>query len=373
MNLNTFLLEDYLGKYEFKARYMLSGSDPESWTLRDLLAMATPEEKQSWEDQHFGYTQVPGAPYLRETIKQALYPTLTADNIFCFAGAEEGIFCTLLTLCSPGEHVIALTPAYQSFIEVPKFAGAMVTTVPLKEENGWRIDIDAIKQQIRPTTKVVVINFPHNPTGQIITQEELNELIHLLDKHGIWLFSDEVYYGMSGNDLSWAPPAALLYERAISLGVMSKAYGMPGLRIGWIASQNKDVLKKIESLKHYTSICNSGPSELLSSIGLRNKDQLLKQTNLLIKDNLSILDQFIDRYSSIFSWVRPQAGCTGFIFYKKNESIESFCDRLLKQSNTLLLPGSVYGDTSNHFRIGFGRKNMIEGLEKLETFIRQEL
>lgn len=372
MKLNTFLLEDYYEKYEFEIKYMLSSSDPESWSLDEVLQMANPDERKIWESQRFGYTEVKGLPALRDTIVKSLYPELKTDNILCFAGAEEGIFCTLLTLCTAQDHVIALTPCYQSLSEIPKFVGCSLTTIDLKEENDWRIDINAIKTAIKPNTKLVVINFPHNPTGQIITPSELSELIQLLDKHSIWLFSDEVNYLLGSKKNELAKPAATLYKKAISLGVLSKAYGMPGLRIGWIACQDQAMLQRITKTKHYTTLCNSGPSEIISLIALHNQDTILKRNNDIVAHNLSLLDAFFKTYSHKFSWVRPQGGCTGFVKYLDAESIDMFCDRLIKQANILLLPGSVYGVASNYFRIGFGRKNMPEALAELNKFLKNE-
>jgi aspartate/methionine/tyrosine aminotransferase len=278
----------------------------------------------------------------------------------------------LLTLCTAQDHVIVLTPCYQSLSEIPKFVGCSLTTIDLKEENDWRIDITAIKAAIKPNTKLVVINFPHNPTGQIITSRELSELIQLLDEHGIWLFSDEVYYLLGSKKAELAKPAATLYKKAISLGVLSKAYGMPGLRVGWVACQDQDMLQRITKTKHYTSLCNSGPSEIISLIALRNQDTVLKRNNDIVAHNLSLLDTFFKKYSHTFSWVRPQGGCTGLVKYHDAESIDVLCDRLIKQAHILLLPGSVYGVESNHFRIGFGRKNMPEALAEFEKFLKNE-
>ncbi|MFN7881548.1 MAG: aminotransferase class I/II-fold pyridoxal phosphate-dependent enzyme, partial [bacterium] len=170
----------------------------------------------------------------------------------------------------------------------------------------------------------------------------------------------------------WASPAACLYDKALSVGVMSKAFGMAGLRIGWIACQNKEILQKIEYMRHYTSMCNSAPAEILSIIALNNKDAILERNNKIVADNLNLLDQFFTEYSHLFEWVRPQGGCVGFVKYKGIGSIESFCERLVNKQNVLLIPASIYNYASNHFRIGFGRKNMPQCLDQLKEFLRHE-
>ena len=372
MLLKPFKLEEYYTKYEFTTKYMLSSSDAQSWSLDQLLSMATPQERSLWDKQWLGYTETKGLPVLRETIAKQLYPGLTADNIICFSGAQEGIFCSLLTLCTPQDHVIVLTPCYQSLLEIPTFVGCEITALELKEEHEWRIDIGAIKKALKPNTKCVVMNFPHNPTGQVILLKELTELITLLDHHGIWLFSDEVYHLLGHPKEGWAPPAACMYPKGISLGVMSKSFGMPGLRIGWIACQDKEIFQNIVQTRYYTTICNSGPSEKLSIIALRNKDIILQRNNAIVASNLALLDMFFAKYADLFSWVHPQGGCTGFVRYKGTEPVDDFCISLATQADTMLLPDSVYNMNSNYFRIGFGRENMPEALAHLEQFIAYE-
>ena len=193
MNLSIFKLEDYMCKYEFKAQYLLCCSDAESWSLQEILEMANENERNMWDQMRLCYTESKGLPALRETIASTLYRGLSGENVLCFAGAEEGIFCTFFALCSPEDHVIVLTPCYQSLLEIPKIKGSSITTIALKEENDWRIDLEAIKKAIKPNTKWLVMNFPHNPTGQIIREDELNNLVTLLDRYNIALFSDEAY------------------------------------------------------------------------------------------------------------------------------------------------------------------------------------
>lgn len=371
-SMNIFKLEEYLSQYEFSTQYLLCCSDSESFSLSEIVNMASSQEIDLWNNLHLGYTEAPGLHALRERVSHELYPSLESDNILMFAGAEEGIFCALHSLIETGDHAIVLTPCYQSLLEIPKSRGAEVTEVELKQENDWRIDLNAIRDSMRPNTKCLIINFPHNPTEQVIEAEELQALVDLCNFHDIWLFSDEVYRLLGTPSKPWAPPAASLYDKALSLGVMSKAFGMAGLRVGWLAGQNKDLLKKIERMKHYTSICNSAPAEILSLISLRNKDKILKRNNKIVSENLKLLEAFLIEYSHLFEWVRPQGGCVGFVKYKGPGSVDSFCNRLINKKNVLLMPASLYDYTSNYFRIGFGRKNMPECLDQLNEFLQGE-
>lgn len=369
--MRSFKLEEYLTKHEFSAPYLLCCSDAESFSMQEIIDLASPEDKKMWDDLALSYTEPLGLPQLRKQISTTLYPSLEPKNILCTAGAEEGIFATLFALCESKDHVIVLTPCYQSLLEVPKLKGAEVSTIELKEENDWRIDIASIKNAIKPNTKFIIINFPHNPTGQVITQTELDELIALCRMNDIWLFSDEVYRLLGNPDEDWAKPVAETYEKGISISVMSKAFGMAGLRIGWIACQDTAMLHKIKQMKDYLSICNSAPSEIISLIALKNIDQILARNNKIVTENLALLDLFFQEFSDQFSWVRPQGGCIGFVKYLGSESIDIFSQKLLEDKGVLLMPASIYDQPTSHFRIGFGRKNMAIALEKLKEFIRK--
>lgn len=368
-DLPVFKLEDYLAQYEFSVPYLLCSSDPESWSLKDVIAMANPEERKLWENIHLSYTEVQGLPLLRDAIARGFYPGLGMENILCFAGAQEGILGTLSMLCDREDHVIIVKPYYQSLYEVPKAQGCSMSVLQLREENNWALDLDELEKLIRPNTKWFITNYPNNPTGQLLEEKELKALIQILDKHSIYLFCDEVYRLSGPEPIQWTSPVATLYPKGISLSVMSKAFGMPGLRVGWIACQDVNLIEKVKKIKYYTSICNSGLSEVVSIITIRNKDKILSYNNELIGKNFRLLQEFFKRHAEIFSWAPPKGGCIGFVRYKKEEPIEKFCDRLVKKAGVLLIPGSVFDLESNHFRIGFGRKNMPEALRLLEKFI----
>ncbi|WP_068471446.1 aminotransferase class I/II-fold pyridoxal phosphate-dependent enzyme [Candidatus Protochlamydia phocaeensis] len=368
MKLPIFKLEDYFSRWEFKAPFLLGQSDAERWDLSDLLALADKESRKLWDTLHLGYTETQGLPLLRQEIS-ALYSSLKDQQVLCFAGAEEGIFCAMNALIRPGDHVIAITPCYQSLETLPRSLQADVSLVALNPSD-WSLDLDDMRRAMKPSTRLIVVNFPHNPTGAIIPYEILKGIIELARQCGAYVFSDEVYRDLEIEEKDRLPAVADLYEKGISLGVMSKAFGLAGLRIGWLACQDAGFLEQAAQFKHYLSICNSGPSEILALIGLRAKQALLARNRKIMRDNLALLDAFFARYSPFFHWVRPKGGCIGFprlLTGKKN--VEQFSQELIEQEGVLILPGSVYNDTQNHFRIGFGRRNMPEALVKLERFL----
>jgi aspartate/methionine/tyrosine aminotransferase len=269
------------------------------------------------------------------------------------------------------DHVIIHSPGYQSLVEVARAAGCEVSLWQAREENHWGLDLDELRRLLRPHTKAIIINTPHNPTGYLMSRE-LYETIHrFAQEKNLLLFSDEVYRE-SEYDVNTRLPAACDYgEHAISLGVTSKTYGLAGLRIGWVATKNRNIYEKMAALKDYTTICNAAPSEFLAEVAMRNRVKLAERSLGIIKANLVVMDDFFNRHADRFAWIRPQAGSMAFPRLLKGE-IDEFCDRLVKEAGVLLLPGSIYDDSQNHFRLGLGRKNLPEAVQKLEMYLSQE-
>lgn len=309
MRLSKFKLEEYFAKYEFNTSYTLGSSDPETISLSELVNMADSECRKLWRQLRLGYTKTYGHPILREEISQ-LYKAVEQDNIVVCAGAEEAIYVTLQVVVKRDDEVIIVTPCYQSLKEIPLALGAKVSEFSLeyRGNKGWFFDLEKFKSMINLKTKLVILNFPHNPTGYLPSPSLFGEILELIKSYNITLFSDEVYRLSEQNPSSRLPNAIDEYENAISLGVISKSYGLPGLRIGWIAAKNKDLIKQIAGYKNYTSISNSAPSEILTLIALRNKDKILKRTRQIARYNLDLLDNFFNAYKAYFNWNRPIAG-----------------------------------------------------------------
>lgn len=374
--LPDFRLETHFAKWEFTARYHMTASDAESISLRDLLAMASPEERAEFEDMGLGYTETWGAPDLRAAIA-ATYEERSAADILCFAGASEGIFAANSVLLDKDSHAIVVAPNYQSHETLP-VAICSATGVPLDPEDGWSLDIDRVAAAIRPNTKLVTINFPHNPTGTILPLDRYDALIALCRQHGIWIFHDEIFHGLGPTGTTHLPFIADRYERGLSLGVMSKSYGLPGLRIGWIACQDHAVLSKMERLKHYLSICNSGPSERLAKIALAHRQALLSRNCAIVDANLPKWEAFFARYPDLFDWRRPDGSCMAFPRYRGRDGVEEFCRSLVEESGVLLLPSTIYrsalGPTpTDRFRLGLGRKGLDEGLAAMDAHLQRSL
>ncbi|MGC6517306.1 MAG: aminotransferase class I/II-fold pyridoxal phosphate-dependent enzyme [Candidatus Puniceispirillaceae bacterium] len=370
--LPDFRLETHFSKWEFKAKYHLTASDAQSLSLDELLSMASDEDRHAFETMWLGYTETFGDPYLRDVIADG-YEAQSHQNILCFAGASEGIYAANHVILNKDSHAIVITPNYQSHETLPASIGS-VSAVALREPEGWALDIDEIASAIRPNTKLITINFPHNPTGAILPLDRYMALIALCRKHGIYILHDEIFHGLGASGTRHLPFIADIYERGLSLGVMSKSYGLPGLRIGWIACQDKQILSKMERMKHYLSICNSGPSEKLAIIALKNKDKILGRNNAIIDHNLPLWAAFFAKHADLFSCQKPDGSCMGFAQYKGEDGVETFTERLVTQAGVLLLPSSIYSSSltptpSQHFRFGYGRNHLAEGLSVMDAFL----
>lgn len=370
--MRDFALEVHFSRWEFNARHHMTASDMESMTLGELTQMAGPSAREELDRLWLGYTETWGAPDLREAIA-ATYHGLSARDVLCFAGAEEGIYAAMRVMLSPDDHAIVSVPNYQAAETVPLGLCA-VTGVPLLENDNWRLDLDALRAAIRPNTKLISVNLPNNPTGALMPQEDFAALVALCREHDLYLFSDEVYRLLESDENKRLPQAAEAYEKGISLNVMSKAYGLPGLRIGWIACRDTALLQKLERYKHYLSICNSAPSERLAVMALSVRDRILTRNRSLIAENLEKMDSFFAEYPHLFDWKRPDGGCVAYPRYNGRDGVERFCHDLVEQAGVLLLPASVYRSElmetpAGRFRIGFGRKGIDAGLAAMRDFL----
>jgi len=371
--LPDFKLETYLAQWEFSARYHMTASDMESMTVAELLALASPEDRAAFDEMRLGYIETTGTPPLRAAIA-GTYAGLAPEDVLAFAGAEEGIFCAMHALLDKDSHAVIVTPNYQSSETLPLSICA-TTGVALRERENWALDIDELHVALRPYTKLILINFPHNPTGKVIDRASFDAVVQLCRERGLYLFSDEVYRGLERRPELQLPQVAEVYERGLSLNVMSKAYGLPGLRVGWIAARDRALLSRMERIKHYLSICNAGPSEHLAVIALKARERIVARNRALIEHNLDSVNDFFAEFGALFDWQVPDGGCIGFPRYKGPDGVESFCKRLAEEIGVVLLPSSIYQSAltptpTDRFRIGFGRSYVPEGIAAMRAWLR---
>jgi aspartate/methionine/tyrosine aminotransferase len=368
VRFRDFRLERYFGQWEFSAKILLGSSDPESMRLPELLALADDDGTSRWEDLWLGYTESEGLPELREAIATR-FDACEPHDILVFSAPEEAIFHVAAAVLEPGDQMVGITPAYQSSYEVPRSVGAEVTLVPLREDRGWALDMDELAAATPGRTKLIYVNFPHNPTGAVMTPADQRRLIDLADSRGAYVFSDEVYRGLEFDPADRLPATADLYPRAISLGGLSKAYALPGVRLGWTACRDPALNQRLLAAKDFTTICSAAPSEILALIAVRATDRLIARSLATITRNLALVDEFFARRPDTFRWVRPRATSVGFPELLLGPPVDEFCSRLVTDSGVLLVPGSMFETGTNHFRIGLGRANLPAGLSALGDFL----
>ncbi|RAM59440.1 aspartate/tyrosine/aromatic aminotransferase [Mesotoga sp. SC_4PWA21] len=368
MKLNDFKLEVYFEKHEFDAPYLLAQSDCEAMTIGELLKMDG-EPASKFMDTWLGYTEVPGNRDLRVQIAR-LYSTVEMEEVLVHSGAEEAIYNFMNVFLQKGDHVICQFPVYQSLYEVANAIGCEVTRWELRRSGEeWSFDVDELKDLVRPETKLLVINNPNNPTGYLVSNRDLMKIASFTEERGIFVFSDEVYRGLElDKSIEKQKSFADISDNSLALGVMSKSYGLAGLRIGWVVSHNKSVLKSMTRFKHYTTICNSAPSEYLAWKALCVGDKILKRNRAIVVENWDRAALFFEKHSSVFRVSRPKAGPIAFIQFVGGD-VDRFCSELLDNSGVLLLPGSMYDYEGGYFRMGFGRKSFAEGLNRLDEFL----
>lgn len=369
MKIKPFELERYFAKYEFSVKYLLSSSDCDGLAQSEVLSWADLETKALWDNLKLGYTESLGLPLLRQEIAK-LYKNISADDILVTIPAE-GIFLALNSLLDKNDHVICTWPEYQSLYEIAESIGCEVDKWQPSEESGWKFDVQFLEEKIKPNTKLLIFNFPHNPTGYLPSKDNFQKIIGVAKKHNLYIFSDEMYRFLELNPEDRLPSACEVYDKAISLFGMSKTFGLAGLRLGWVITKDKDLYSKMVAYKDYTSICSSAPSEILSLMGLRAKEKIIKRHLQRINGNLSLLDEFFKQHSQLFSWIRPKAGTICFPKILFDQNSLNFCEDVVSKTGVMLLPSTVYGYDDKHFRIGFGRENMPEALAKFDDYLKK--
>ncbi len=365
MKISPFKLERYFDKYEFSAPYLLSSSDCEPLQLNELLDLSDDKTREEWRTLKLGYTESKGDPKLRYEISK-LYNSITPDDALVLV-PEEGIFIAMNVLLDKGDHVVTTFPGYQSLYEVAESIGCEVSK--WEPDLNLKFQIQDLKSLITDKTKLIVINFPHNPTGALISKSELNDIIELAREKNIFIFSDEMYRFMEYNPVDRLNSVSDLYENSISLFGLSKTFGLPGLRIGWLTTKSSQIMKQLITFKDYTTICNNAPGEKLGTIALQHKEKLIARSLTIIESNLKLIQDFANHNSEWFNWKTPKAGSIAFPELKLEEPLIDFCQDLMNKKGVMLLPNEIYDFERKHVRIGFGRNTLPKVLQVFEEYI----
>jgi aspartate/methionine/tyrosine aminotransferase len=370
MKIRDFQLERYFAKYEFSAGHLLSPSDCEPLAMRELLDMAVDDDLGLWDGLVLGYTESPGHPLLRSRIA-AMHERVEPEDVLC-AVPEEGVFLAMNALLEPGDRVIALHPAYQSLYEVARAAGCEVDPWPLIRDDGaWALDFETLRALLQKSAELVVVNFPHNPTGFQPSREEYESLLAMVESAGARVFSDEMYRGLEFGEAPRLPSAADFSQTAVSLSGLSKTYALPGLRSGWLACRDREFLSRAQSLKDYTTICGSAPSEILSIIALANSEKLIRRSRDIVRENLAPAEEFFASRRDEFRFHPPRAGSVCLAELLTGEPAYDFCEAAVTQNNVMVVPSQAFDMEGEFIRLGLGRKSFPKALSILGEFLNE--
>lgn len=366
MRLEPFKLERYFAKYEFSARYLLSSSDCDGYSLNYVLGCAGPEELKLWDNLKLGYTDSAGSLFLREAIA-GQYRNITPDEVVVASPGEIN-FSLMNVLLKPGDEVVCMSPAYQSLYQVALDLGCKLNFWP-PEDDAYAYEPDRLAELVNPKTKLLIVNFPHNPTAYLPSRRQLERIVEIAAQNGLLVFSDEMYHQLVHDPADAIPALCDLYDHAVSLWGLAKSFGLAGLRFGWAASRRRDVLQKILAFKDYLSICSNAAGEVLAGIALRHKEKFIAPNLQKIIRNQRLFMEFSRKNPSLLNFRPTRASSTALVELKSPVSASEYCEKLVQDTGIMLLPSEMFDYGSRHVRLGFGRENLPEILPGWQEFI----
>jgi len=370
LQIPRFEAAHYHARYESTAPYMLSASACEPTSVSELLELAGVSADELGAVS-LSYTETGGHPELRRAIASG-ESNVDADDVIVLNSPVEGIFVAMSALLAQGDRAVVLAPCYEALRNIPEHLCGNVEMWTMQgTDEGWALDMDALDELLEPPTKVLVVNFPNNPTGFLPTPDEYAAILEHTRKRGVWLFSDEIYRGLEPEGTPPLPTAAELYERAVVVDGLSKSYGLPGLRCGWVVARDVGLRDRITNWMHYTSQCQPAPVELLALAALDARDALLKRNRARVAENLKLGKAFFDRWNELFHWRAPIAGPVALVGIDVPSATE-YCHTLAKDAGVVLLPSSFLGYDDGHVRFGFGQDDFGSRLARYEAYLENK-
>lgn len=351
-----------------KARANLSPSFAEPLGTAALLALE-PEAAERFATLPLNYTPAFGAVSLREAIA-ARYGRITPDEVVAACGGDDTLPSLFMALLQPGDHVVVHSPFYQPLAGLAAWCGAEISLWEAEEAAGWAPSLAELRRLRRPNTRLIVTSFPHSPTGFAPEGAALEDLIGIAEEAGATLVGDEIYRGLPLDGRAEAPSLADLSARAVVVNSLSKSFGLPGLRVGWLATRDAATLEAVRGFRMYQNSFIGAPTEFLATLAMRHADRILAENLALARANLAALEAFIGRNGDCFSWVSPRGGVVAFPRWLGDESTSVLSERLLREHDLLLAPSAYFAGGERHVRIGFGTASATAGLALLEKALR---
>jgi aspartate/methionine/tyrosine aminotransferase len=372
MKIERFGLERWMTTWELDVECDIAESGILPLTLDDLLALSPAPDALTRDLHHtpLGYSEARGTLALRQALA-GTYANVHPDGVLVTTGAIEANFLLFNLLLNPGDHAVIVAPAYQQLLSVPRAIGCEVSEWRLTPESGFRFDIKELRRLVRPETKLIVINSPHNPTGASLSDAQLRDIIAIADDCGAMILSDEAYRGLRHpGGPPMATPVVDLTPRGISVGTFSKPYGLPGLRIGWIAA-SPELAERAWAMRDYVSLSPAKLSDRLALEAVRVRDRIFARNDEIIAANLKTAREWFAANADIASWTEPVAGLLALMKLATDVPSMEVADGLAREAKVMLAPGSVFG-YEGYLRIGIGQRPDIfaEGLRRAGAYLR---
>ncbi len=371
MKIKPFAVEEWMNAHEEGARYNIAETCVDSISLNELWELSGQDGQSFWADfcrKRMTYGDIVGFPAFREGIC-GLYKTIRPDNLVITHGAAGANHHVFYSLLEPGDRVISIMPTYQQLYSIPESFNAQVEVMQLKEENGYLPDMEELRRLATRDTKMICINNPNNPTGALMNLSLLQEIVEIAREAGAYILCDEVYRHLTQEDI-WCESIADLYEKGISVGSMSKVFSLAGLRLGWIATHDEEVIQSCLSHRDYNLISCGLLDERIAAIALAAKDAILTRNQGIVRANLALLDDWVKSEPRIH-YVKPQAGTTALVYYDYAPDSVTFCTRMYHETGAFVTPGDCF-EQPKSMRIGYANdtETLKHGLSAISGFLR---
>ena len=370
MKIKPFAVEEWMNAWEVGAKYNIAETCVDSISMNDLFEL-TGEDKTEFLNRlcarRLSYGDIEGLPEFRKGVC-GLYKTLNIENIVPTHGASGANHHVFYSLISPGDRVVSIMPTYQQLYSIPESYGADVQILHLSKENNYLPDLEKLRRLVTPKTKMICINNPNNPTGALMSEQMLREIVEIARSADAWILCDEVYRRLSQED-GWCPSIVDLYEKGISVSSMSKVFSLAGLRLGWIATHDMSVVKSCLSHRDYNLVSCGVFDEMLAAVALKHRDKLLERSRKIVRENLQILGDWVGSEPHV-SYVKPKAGTTALVYYDLDISSYEFCEEMYKKTGAFVTPGDCF-EVPHSMRIGYayGKQDLIDGLKAISEYI----
>lgn len=370
MKIKPFAVEEWMNAWEVGAKYNIAETCVDSISMNELFEL-TGEDKTEFLNRlcarRLSYGDIEGLPEFRKGVC-GLYKTLNIENIVPTHGASGANHHVFYSLISPGDRVVSIMPTYQQLYSIPESYGADVQILHLSKENNYLPDLEKLRRLVTPKTKMICINNPNNPTGALMSEQMLREIVDIARSADAWILCDEVYRHLSQED-GWCPSIVDLYEKGISVSSMSKVFSLAGLRLGWIATHDMSVVKSCLSHRDYNLVSCGVFDEMLAAAALKHRDKLLERSRKIVRENLQILDDWVSSEPHV-SYVKPKAGTTALVYYDLDISSYEFCEEMYKKTGAFVTPGDCF-EVPHSMRIGYayGKQDLIDGLKAISEYI----